>query len=73
MDQLFSTGQVARLIGVPSYRIEYAHTHNKLDEPVQRVMNKRLYSLDDLRRVAQHFGIELDESLIAVNGGKEVV
>ena len=73
MDQLFSTGQVARLIGVPSYRIEYAHSNTGLAEPAQRVMNKRLYTLADLRRVAQHFGIELDESLIAVNGGKEVV
>lgn len=73
MDQLFSTGQVARIIGVPSYRIEYAHSNTGLAEPAQRVMNKRLYSFDDLRRVAVHFGVELEESLIAVGGGKEVV
>jgi DNA-binding transcriptional MerR regulator len=72
MDQLFSTGQVARLLGVPSYRIEYAHTNNGLGEPVQRVMNKRLYTLDDLRRVAKHFGVEPDESLL-VPGNEEVV
>lgn len=56
-----------------SYRIEYAHANNGLGEPAQRVMNKRLYTLADLRRVAKHFGIELDESLTAVSGGKEAV
>lgn len=73
MDQLFSTGQVARIIGVPSYRIEYAHSNTGLTEPAQRVMNKRLYTLADLRRVAQHFGVELDDNLIVVNGGKEAM
>lgn len=47
MDRLFSTGQVARLISVPSYRIEYAHNNNGLAEPAQRIMNKRVYTPDD--------------------------
>jgi DNA-binding transcriptional MerR regulator len=72
MEQLFSTGQIARLVGVPAYRIEYAHTNTGLGEPAQRVMSKRLYTLADLRRVAQHFGVELDERLF-VPGSEEAV
>lgn len=70
MDQLFSTGQVARLVGVPSYKIEYAHANNHLGEPTQRVMNKRLYTAADVRRVAQHFGIVLDEQRLVGDGEK---
>lgn len=66
MDQLFSTGQVARLVGVPTYKIEYAHANNRLGEPAQRVMNKRLYTAADVQRVAQHFGVTLDDQLLVV-------
>lgn len=71
MEQLFSTGQVARIIGVPPYKIGYAHANSRLAEPAQRVMNKRLYTPDDVRRVAVHFGVELDDSLLPAAGGKE--
>jgi len=71
MDQLFSTGQVARLVGIPSCKIGYAHANNDLAEPAQRVMNKRLYTAADLRRVASHFGVVLDEHLFGVAGGME--
>ncbi len=70
MEQLFSTGQVARIVGVPPYKIGYAHANNRLAEPVHRVMNKRLYTPDDVRRVALHFGVELDEALLSGVAGK---
>src|SRR5262245_34385202 len=33
MIHVYSTGQIARLLGVPAHRIEYAHAKGLLDEP----------------------------------------
>jgi hypothetical protein len=58
------------IIGVPPYKIGYAHANSRLAEPAHRVMNKRLYTPDDVRRVALHFGVKLDEARLAAAGGK---
>lgn len=55
--QLFSTVEVARLIGVAEHRLSYAHRCGKLAEPKRRLANKRVYTTADLRRVADYFGV----------------
>jgi MerR HTH family regulatory protein len=59
MLQLYSTGELARLLGVPAHRIEYAHATGHLDEPRLRFVGKRAYDGDDVRRVAAYFGVEV--------------
>jgi DNA-binding transcriptional MerR regulator len=71
MNDLFSTGQVARLLGLRPYQLEYAHASQSLPEPAQRFLNKRAYTPDDIRRVAEHFGVALDGGLSGADGGKE--
>ncbi len=64
MPQLFSTGQLARLLAIPPHRIEYAHASGRLGEPSFRFLGKRVYDAADVRRVALHFGIALDEATL---------
>jgi hypothetical protein len=59
MLQLYSTGELARLLGIAAHRIEYAHASGHLDEPRLRFLGKRAYDGDDLRRVAAYFGVEV--------------
>ena len=53
--QLYSTVQVARLVGVTEYRLAYAHRTGQLAEPKHLVANKRVYTADDVRRVREYF------------------
>lgn len=62
MPQLFSTGQLARLLAIPAHRIEYAHASGQLGEPGLRFLGKRAYDAADVRRVALYFGVTLDEA-----------
>jgi hypothetical protein len=65
MNELLSTGQLARLIGVPLYKIAYAHLHQDLAEPACRILGKRMYDAEDVRRVAEHFGVTIATLLMA--------
>ena len=60
MQQIFSTGQVAKRLGLQAYRIGYAHSTGQLAEPAFRFLDKRVYTEADVHRVAEHFGIDLD-------------
>lgn len=71
MQQIYSIGEVAKLLGVPAYKIEYAHTSNALAEPQCRFLGKRVYTDDDGRRVAGHFGFTLGETPQAANSGND--
>lgn len=70
MDLLFSAGQVARLLGLPAHRIAYAHASLALAEPGRRILNKRMYTIDEVRAVAAHFGVPLTPETDAVISGK---
>ncbi len=52
--------EVARLCGVQPYRIVYAHGTGSLPEP-SRFCGKRAYHEDDVRRVADYFGVQLSK------------
>jgi DNA-binding transcriptional MerR regulator len=71
MQQIYSTGQVAALIGIQAHRIEYALTSGQLAEPAFRFLGKRVYTPNDVQRVADHFGILLGGDLKVVVAGKE--
>jgi hypothetical protein len=71
MIHIFSTGQVARLLGVQPYQIEYAHVTGQLAEPGLRFLGKRVYDAEDVGRVAQHFGVQIDEHTVRVDDQKE--
>ena len=60
--ELFSTGETARILGIKQYRITYAHVNGMVDEPNLRVAGKRVYEMADVRRLALHFGITIKKS-----------
>jgi DNA-binding transcriptional MerR regulator len=72
MENIYSTGQVARLLGLRPHQIEYAHASQALAEPNFRFLGKRVYCAADVQRVAEHFGLTLDDGLNVVQAGKEV-
>ena len=61
--KLFSIKDVANLIGIDETRIHYAHRSGKVAEATHFVANRRIYTGNDLQRVAEHFGVELDQNL----------
>lgn len=71
MENIYSTGEVARLLGLRPHQLEYAHGSFALAEPDTRFLGKRVYTPDDVRRVACHFGLTLDDGLNVVLAGKE--
>jgi len=56
MERMFSTGEVARLLGVRPYRITYAISTGRLADASFRFLAKRCFTRSDIERVAQHFG-----------------
>ena len=54
MDHLYSTVDLARLIGVTEFRINYAHRAGKLPEP-RVIAGKRIYTNEDVARVREYF------------------
>lgn len=61
MNNLYSTVDVSRLLGVGEHRLAYAIRTGKLEGPSYKVCNKRVYTEDDLRRVAEYFEVEMPD------------
>lgn len=59
MTQLYSLGDVARLLNVAPYRISYAISVGQLPEPSHRFLDKRCFNADDMRQIAEHFGVKI--------------
>ena len=57
MKKLYSTGEVARILGIPQHRIVYAITANKVTETKFHFLGKRCFDPNDVRRLAKHFGV----------------
>lgn len=58
MEKSMHLSEVAKLVGVQPYRIVYAHVSGAIQEP-SRFCGKRAYGEEDVRRVAEYFGVEL--------------
>ena len=64
MINFFSTGQLARLLQIPSYKIGYAHSTGQLAEPNFRFLGKRCYDEFDVRRVAAFFDVPITDAAL---------
>ena len=71
MEQMYSTGELSRLLSIPAYKIEYAHTTGRLAEPAYRFIGKRVYCDADVLRVARHFGVTPRGDVKDVDARKE--
>jgi len=67
MQEILSAGQVAKLLKIKPHQLDYAHVSQSLQEPETRFAGKRVYTHNDLLRVADHFGQKLDLSTISAN------
>jgi hypothetical protein len=57
VEQIYSTGQVARIVGVQGYQIAYAINTRQIAEESFRFLDKRCFTKADIRRIAEHFGM----------------
>lgn len=55
--QLLGLGDVSRVIGVARHRIEYAIANGSIPEPELRIANKRVFTTEDVQRIADYFGV----------------
>ena len=60
MIQILSTGQVAKMLGLARHKIEYAIANGHLPEARFRFLDKRCIDAEDVKRIAEHFGIQVD-------------
>jgi hypothetical protein len=63
MKQVFSTGQVAKLLGIARHKIEYAIVNGHLPEARFRFLDKRCFDGDDIQRMSEYFGVEVNLKL----------
>jgi hypothetical protein len=71
MTQLYSLGDVARLLSIPQHRISYAISNQMVAESAMRVAGKRVFTDKDLVRIASYFGVQVTESKNEVQKGEE--
>ena len=55
MDQM-SLKDVAALLGVKAYRVEYLLAHGLVPEPKLRISGRRVFGPEDLANLKAHFG-----------------
>ena len=53
--QHFLLNEVARLVGVKAHKIHYALGNGYLDEPTERINNKRIFTTKDVSRIRDYF------------------
>lgn len=59
MERSMSLKDVARLLGVKAYRVQYAIVHENVPEPQQRISGRRVFEPEDVQRLAAHFHVAL--------------
>ncbi len=57
MEKHFLLGDVARILDRKPHQIVHLLTSGKLPEPEQRIGNRRLFSAEDVTRLARHFKV----------------
>ncbi len=58
MKPLFSTTEAAVLLDVAEHRVRYAHRAQHVPKPQTTIAGRQLYTVGDLERLCEHFGIE---------------
>ncbi len=59
MSTSYSLKDVAAMLRLPAYKIEYRLAHGRVPEPAQRIGNRRVFMPEDVQRLAEHFGVKL--------------
>jgi hypothetical protein len=57
VQQYYTLGDVVRILGLKPHVVTYAITSGHLPEPSVRVGNKRIFTTDDVERMALHFRV----------------
>lgn len=70
MDHIYSIGQVGKILGVQPYKIAYAIEVGQLPEAEFYFLHKRCFFQKDIRRMAEHFGVEVNLDKIDQKGGR---
>lgn len=70
MDHIFSTGQVAKILGVQPYKIAYAIETGQLPEAEFSFLHKRCFVEADIRRMADHFGVKANIEVFTKRGAQ---
>lgn len=52
---------VARLLKIKAYRIDYVLGIGVVEEPELRAGNRRIFQQQDVERLAKHFGVKIDD------------
>lgn len=68
MKQLLSTGDVSKSLGIAKHKIEYAIANGSIPEPELRIANKRVFTTEDVQRIADYFGVKLENGHDAEKG-----
>lgn len=55
-ERMYSTGEVAKLLGIRPHQIAYAIANGLLPEPA-RFCGKRVFQEQDVQRIAEFFGV----------------
>jgi DNA-binding transcriptional MerR regulator len=63
MERSMSLKDVARLLGVKAYRVQYAIVHENVPEPQRRMSGRRVFEPEDVERLAAHFHVALPETV----------
>ncbi len=57
MKELFLLGEAAKILGRRPHQIVHLLVSGKIPEPEERIANKRLFSTEDVTRLAHHFRV----------------
>ena len=71
MEQM-SLKDVARLLGVKAYRVEYVLAHEIVAEPACKIGGRRAFAPADVRRLAAHFKVTLPAAEAAAEPAAEL-
>lgn len=70
MDRIFSIGQAGKILGVQPYRIAYAIETGQLPEAPFTFLHKRCFLEQDIRRMADHFGVRSNIEVTTQKGAE---
>jgi len=66
MKQHYLLGEVSKALGRKPYHVTHVLTTGKVPEPALRIGNKRLFTVEDVERLARHFRVIPDWSAVEV-------
>lgn len=70
MEHIYSIGQVGKMLGVQAYKIAYAIETGQLPEATFHFLHKRCFLEEDIKRMADHFGVKANIELFAQKGAQ---